>query len=136
MTRRSGIGVFLCMTLGLASVLGAQSVPSQIRFLTAGDAGNRRWQGYIAELTTDSLRLRVGGTDSTVVFSRSVIRSVERQHPDRSGRAAGIGCLAVGGALGGLGYFGTDHEAPLAAKQAGVLGFVVGCLVGGAGAGG
>lgn len=130
MTRRSGIGVLLCMTLGLASIVSAQSVPLQIRVLTASGAGNRRWQGYIAELTTDSLRLRVGGTDSTVALSRSVIRSVEREHPDQSGRAAGIGRLAVGGALGGLGYF--SHGDGLE-KPVGVLAFVVGCLVGGAG---
>lgn len=133
MTWRPAIGVFLCMTLGLASALGAQSVPPQVRFLTASDGGNRKWQGYITELTPDSLRLRVGGTDSMVVFSRSVIHSVERQHPE-SGRAVGMGCLTVGGLFGAVGYFGThDPDSPGIEKQVGVLALVVGCVVGGVG---
>jgi hypothetical protein len=129
---RSGIGVVLCMTLGLASALGAQSVALRVRFLTTSDTGTRKWQGYIAELTPDSLRLRVGGTDSIVVFSRSVIRSVERERPDQSARAAGMGCLTGGGLLGALGYFGThDPDSPGLEKQVGVLALVVGCAVGG-----
>jgi hypothetical protein len=134
MTWRPGIGVFLCMTLGLASALGAQSIHRQVRFLTDSDGGIRKWQGYVTELTPDSLRLRVGGSDSIVVFSRSAIRSVEREPPDRSERAAGVGCLIGGGVLGALGYFGThDPDSPGLEKQVGVLALVVGCAVGGVG---
>lgn len=124
----------LCTTAGLPSVANAQEAPRQVRFVTATVAGDLRWQGYLEQVTPDSLRLRVRGTDTIAAFSRSSIRSVERERLVHPGRAVGVGCLAVGAALGALGYFGThDPDSPGLEKIAGALGLGVGCVVGAAG---
>lgn len=105
-----------------------------MRVVAAGADGDRRWQGFVERLTGDSLYLRLLGTDSIAAFSRNAIRSVERRNPSRPGRAVGIGCLALGGALGALGYFGThDPDSPGLEKTAGVLGLAAGCGLGAVG---
>lgn len=134
MTRRTRIIGLLCTTVGLASRAGAQDVSRQIRFTTTGAAGDHQWRGYVERLTPDSLRLRVRGTDTVASFSRSVVRSVERERLVNRGSAALVGCVTVGGALGAFGYLGThDPDAPGLDTVAGVLGFGVGCGVGAAG---
>jgi hypothetical protein len=134
MTWRASIIGLLSMTAGLAPAANAQDALRQIRFITASGVGDHRWQGYIERLTPDSLHVRVRGTDTVAAFSRAVVRSVERERESHPGRAAGIGCLAVGTALGALGYFGTnDPDSPGLEKVAGVLGLGVGCALGAVG---
>jgi len=125
----------LCsLILGLASTVDAQEVPRQVRFTTTAGGGDHRWQGRFERLTRDSLYIGPFGTDTTAAFSRTAIGSLERGRLVHSGRAAGIGCLALGAALGALGYFGThDPDSPGLEKTAGVLGLAVGCGVGAVG---
>lgn len=108
----------------------AQGVPQEVRFLSQGPRGDR-WQGRLERLTRDSLYLRVRGSDTVLAFSRLAVDSVERSRLVRIPTAVAIGCVAVGGALGALGYFGThDPDSPGLEKTAGAVGLVVGCGVG------
>jgi len=129
----SVVGVLYAM-IGLASGANAQRVSQQVRFVSPGPNGSEQWQGYIERLTPDSLFLRVHGVDTVAAFSRTIVRSIERQRGKNAARAASVGCLTVGGALGALGYFGThDPDSPGLKKTAGVIGLVVGCGVGAVG---
>jgi hypothetical protein len=113
-----------------ANVANAQGGPQEVRFLAQGMSGGH-WQGYLERLTRDSLYLRVRGTDTVAAFSRLALDSVERLRLVKVPRAVGIGCLAVGGPLGALGYFGThDPDSPGIEKMVGAVGFVVGCGLG------
>ena len=114
----------------VAPAAGAQSSPQEIRFLSqTGQSGY--WHGYLERLTPDSLYLRVYGRDSIAAFSRLAVDSVQRPRLVKVPRAVGIGCLALGGPLGALGYFGThDPDSPGIEKTVGAVAFVVGCGVG------
>jgi len=108
----------------------AQSLPQEVRFL-AGGTRAVHWQGYLERLTRDSLFVRVRGTDTVAAFARTAVDSVERQRLVKIPKAASVGCLTVGGALGALGYFGThDPDSPGLEKTVGVVGAVVGCGIG------
>ena len=134
MAWRSRIVGLLNATVVFASAANAQDVTRQIRFIAPDAGGDHQWQGYIERLTPDSLHLHARGTDTIAAFSRTAVRSVERERVVHPGRAAGIGCLAVGSAFGGLGYFGTHApDSPGLEKVVGVLGFGVGCGLGAAG---
>ena len=130
--RSLGIGL-LHTTIAIAvstTVSSAQGVPQEVRFLAQGERGGH-WQGHLERLTRDSLFLRLRGTDSVAAFSRLAVDSVERRRLVKVPRAVGIGCLAVGGPLGALGYFGThDPDSPGIEKTVGAVAFVVGCGVG------
>jgi len=113
-----------------ASKASAQSDPQEVRFLEEGGRGGH-CQGYLERLTHDSLYLCVRGTDTVAAFSRLAIDSVERRRLVKVPRAVAIGCVAVGGPLGALGYFGThDPDSPGIEKTVGAVAFVVGCGVG------
>src|SRR5215475_11301588 len=131
MTRRTRIIGLLYATVWPASAAHAQELSRQVRFITASVVGEQQWQGYLERLTPDSLQLRVRGTDTIAAFSRRAVRSVEREIIINPGRAASVGCVTVGGALGALGFFGThDPDSPGLEKTLGVLGFAVGCVGG------
>jgi len=113
-----------------AGTASAQSDPQEVRFRAEGGRGGH-WQGYLERLTHDSVYLRVRGTDTVAAFSRLAVDSVERRRLVKVPRAVVIGCLAVGGPLGALGYFGThDPDSPGIEKTVGAVAFVVGCGVG------
>jgi hypothetical protein len=124
----------LSATAVLAPPAIAQDPYRPIRFTTADTGGLHHWEGFFEGLTHDSLYVRFRDADSISAFARSAIGSVERQRDIHALRKVGIGCLAVGAPLGALGYFGThDPDSPGLEKIAGVLGFGVGCAVGGIG---
>jgi len=131
MTRSARMIGLLCASAALARSAEAQAGP-QVRFTTTDSTGNHEWTGRLEWVTPDSLRVVVPGTDKIVAFSRAVVRGVERRRWTVSpARAAGIGCLATGAALGALGYFGThDPDSPGLEKIAGVIGAVGGCAAG------
>jgi len=124
------IGVLPALMV-LPNEVAGQEAPSRVRFVATGAMEDVRWQGAFERLTTDSLYIRVRVADTMAAFSRTTIRSVERDAPTRAGRTAGIGCLVLGTALGAQGYFGThDPDSPGLENRIGVLSFVVGCAVG------
>ena len=119
-----------CTTIGTARAARAQLV----RFVADSRDGSDRWTGYVERLTRDSLYLRCCHVDSVAVFPRTALRSVERQRVVNVKRAVGVGCLAVGGPLAALGYFGThDPDSPGLEKTVGAVAGVVGCAVGAVG---
>lgn len=129
--RPFAIGVFAAtIAAAIAPGAGAQTVPQEVRFIAPpGRAGH--WQGYLERLTPDSLYLRVHGSDSVAAFSRFAVDSVQRPRLVKVPRAVSIGCLALGGPLGALGYFGThDPDSPGIEKTVGAVALVVGCGVG------
>lgn len=134
MKRSAWIIGLLCASAGLARSATAQAGP-QVRFNTADSAGDHEWTGRLAWVTPDSLHVLVHGADKIVAFSRAVVRGVERRRwKVLPTRAAGIGCLATGAALGALGYFGThDPDSPGLEKTIGVIGAVAGCAAGAVG---
>jgi len=128
MIRRARIIGLLYAAAWPASAANAQGLSRQVRFITASAAGAQQWQGYLERLTLDSPQLRVRGTDTIAAFSRLAVRSVERERIVNPRRAAGVGCVTAGAALGPLGFFGThDPDSPGLEKILGVLGFAVGC---------
>ena len=128
-------------TIGLLSAMvalgvgaNAQDVPWHIRFVIVAAPGDVRWEGDLEWLTPDSLGLRLRDADSTAVFPRTLIGSVERERPVHQGQAAGVGCLTGGIALGVLGLVGThDPDSPGLETNVGALGAVVGCGLGAVG---
>jgi len=128
---------FLCTTLGLASALDAQAVPHQVRFFIATSDVDHQWQGYLERLTPDSLYLRVPGSDTIAAFPRSVVRSVERERRVSRGRAAGMGCVAVGAALSAVIFESVTHSHNADDRAytpiAGTIGLGVGCAAGAVG---
>lgn len=134
MKHSARISAFLCLSAGLARSATAQAGP-QVRFTTVDSTGNREWTGRVEWVTPDSLHVLVHDADKIVAFSRPVVRGVERRRWKVSpARAAGIGCLATGAALGALGYFGThDPDSPGLEKPIGVISAVVGCGAGAVG---
>jgi len=127
------IGLLSAMvTLGVGA--SAQDVPRHIRFVTTAAAGDVRWEGDLEWLTPDSLGLRLRDADTTAVFPRTLIGSVERERPVHQGQAAGVGCLTGGIALGVLGLVGThDPDSPGLETKVGAFGAVVGCGLGAVG---
>jgi len=136
MTRSAWIIGLLCATVASAPEARAQDLPKQVRFITADFTGEHRWRGRLERLTPDSLELRVSGADTIAAFSRTAVRFAERQHLALSpGRAAGVGCLTVGAALGAVGFLGPNHSGDYSGLKniAGVFGLVAGCGVGAVG---
>ena len=131
--RARTIGLLSAM-VALGASARAQDAPPHIRFVTTAAAGDVRWEGDLEGLTSDSLRLRLRGADTSAVFPRTLIGSVERERPAHHGQAAGVGCLAGGIALGVLGLVGThDPDSPGVETKVGALGAVVGCGLGAVG---
>jgi len=136
MIRRLHIIGLVCTAISLAPDARAQDasrhdLSRQVRFIGPSASGVQRWEGYIERVTSDSLYLRVRGTDSTATFLRSSISSLERERVVNVGAAVGTGCLAVGVPLGALGYFGThDPDSPGIEKLVGAVSFVAGCGIG------
>jgi hypothetical protein len=120
-------------SLAIAQALAAQApVPDyQVRVTVRDRAGDTRAVGRLTAVTPDSLMLRVAQRDSLVAIDRRTVKRVERRRHDVSiVRAAGFGCLAVGGVLALLGSQTHDPDSPGIEKAFAVLGFVVGCGVG------
>jgi hypothetical protein len=129
MSWQIGVVTLLSTAVWSAPAASAQDRSVQVRFTTAVE--NTAWQGYIDRLSADSLYLRIRGTDTVVAFSRSEIRSLERERQIHPGRAAGFGCLALGIPLGAIAYTHThDPDSPGLEKVLGVVGFGIGCGVG------
>lgn len=126
--------LFAGLSLMLSAVAAcAQEFP--VRITTADSAGERRWTGYMKQLTRDSVELRVVSTarDTFVTFARTAIRLAERQTPVVSRqRAALVGCAMGGAALGAVGFSGPDQSGDYSGmkKINGVLGIMLGCPVG------
>jgi hypothetical protein len=121
----------VCALAALARSAAAQKLP-QIRFTMVDASGHHEWSGGVAWVSRDSLHLFVDSSGRIAAFSRSSVSGVERRRWKVSpAKAAGIGCLVTGGALGALGYFGThDPDSPGLEKTIGVIGAVVGCGAG------
>jgi hypothetical protein len=134
MSWRTRLLAALVTTAALAPVAVAQDPYRPIRFTTADTAGVYQWQGLFERLTRDSLFIRLRDADSISAFSRLSIGSVERQRDIHSLRTVGIGCVALGALLGGIGYSATrDPDSPGLQKTVAGLAFGAGCAVGGLG---
>jgi hypothetical protein len=130
---RKSFMVAALSSLAIAQALPAQaSVPDyQVRVTFRDSTGDKRAVGRLTAVTHDSLMLRVAQGDSLVAIDRRTVKRVERRRHDVSiVRAAGIGCLAVGGVLALLVSQEHDPDSPGIEKAFAVLGFVVGCGVG------
>jgi hypothetical protein len=100
--------------------------------LTARDSvGEHRVVGMLLTATSRSLVLRAEETDSILTFDRSSVVRVETQRPSSIQKAALIGCLFLGGAFALAGAGIHDPDSPGIENIAAVVGFVVGCGVGG-----
>jgi hypothetical protein len=125
---------FAALSLMLSVVAAhAQQLPQRVRLTTADSAGERQWTGHLERLMRDSVELRLTGPDTIVVFSRATIRLAERQTTRVSkGRAATVGCVIGGAALGAVGFSGPDNSGDYSGirKVTGVIGIVVGCPAG------
>ena len=134
MAWRASLFAIVCATSLIPRAADAQEPYRRVRFSTADSSGVQHWEGFLERLTKDSLYVRFRDADSISAFSRTVIFSVERQRDIHPLRRVGIGCLAVGAALGAVGYSASrDPDSPGIEKVAGVLGFGVGCIAGGFG---
>jgi len=125
---------FVALSLMLSAMAAhAQQFPQQVRLTTADSAGERQWTGHIERLMHDSVALRLSAPDTIVAFSRAAIRLAERRTARVSkGRAATVGCVIGGAALGAVGFSGPDNSGDYSGirKITGTIGIVVGCPAG------
>jgi hypothetical protein len=117
----------------LPSRLSAQaSVPdTPVRVTVRDSVREQRIIGMLLTATSKSLVLRAEDTDSILTFERANVVRVEIQPSLSIGKAALAGCLFLGGALALAGSGVHDPDSPGIERIAALLGFVVGCGVGG-----
>lgn len=125
-------GCFALFSLGVASPALAQEAPPHIRFISGVDSSGVEWEGDLALLTPDSLRIRVQDVDTLATFARTDIRGVERQDSRHPGHDAAVGCAAVGGVILALGLSDwNDRTEDQGINRAlTVIGTVAGCGIG------
>jgi hypothetical protein len=105
-----------------------------VRVTLQDSLGMHRVFGLVTGLTADSVTIRSLDDDYRVAISRRAVVRVERQLPHTSiQKAALVGCLAFGGVLGLAGSQERDPDSPGIEKAFAVLGFGLGCAVGGLG---
>jgi hypothetical protein len=128
----------LCAIVALASMYatsaGQQAMPDYpVRVTIREGNGDIRLIGRLTALAPESLTLRVTESDSVVTVERSRILRVERHHNVSIGKAAAIGCAALGATLGLLGATSHDPDSPGIEAPIAIAAVIVGCGLGGLG---
>jgi metallo-beta-lactamase class B len=100
-------------------------------------SGGERVVGLLTALTADSLAIRVLDDGSLIAVKRSDVVRIERRRRHTSvQKAALIGCLTFGGVLGLAGSQAHDPDSPGLENALAVVGFGLGCALGGLGGAG
>lgn len=108
-----------------------------VRLTLRDGAGERRLRGLLTAVTADTLVLRIFESGVLARIDRRTVVRVERQRPHTSiARAAAVGCLSLGGVLGLAGSQAHDPDSPGIEKALTVVGFALGCGLGGLGGAG
>ena len=135
MLRRAALvlSVVLPVTMPVASA-GAQGItPGERVRVTVQRAGvTSRETGWLMFVTPDTVGVQLSRQQSLRVARTDVARLERRRRNVSIGKAMGLGCLAGGAALGGLGIVSHDPDSPGIEQTLAVVGLMVGCVGGGA----
>jgi hypothetical protein len=129
------VGVALLWGIPLAAQYKVPDYP--VRLTLRDSVGEHRLVGLLTSVTGDSLGIRVFESGSVVAIDRRTLVRMDRQRPQTSvAKAATVGCLTFGGVLGLAGSQAHDPDSPGIETALTVVGFALGCAVGGAGGAG
>ena len=129
----SWVGLAILLAVAPAEAQSVSTVlPVRVRLLAASGEGTRQLTGRLEAITPESLYVRADDRSGAVHrVARSDVRRLERSRPVSVIKAAGVGCLLLGGAFGLLSLGTVNDPNTFPAGGLGVaVSVVAGCGLG------
>ena len=123
------------LVLALCCLLAAVPLAAQVMPLddsvrvTLKDGASSQIHGRLIGISPDSLTLRLADGNA-LTLDRRAVKRVERHRKWNVGLSVAVGCVALGGVLGGLGSQMRDPDSPGIERAFAAVGFVAGCAIG------